>query len=80
MNSKRTDPPGLFERQNLILMLIGGAIIILGFFLMAGGKSEDPAVFNADEVYSARRIIFAPLLILAGLVIEIIAIFKRPRA
>lgn len=80
MNSKRTDPPGLFERQNLILMLIGGAIIILGFFLMAGGKSEDPAVFNADEVYSARRIIVAPLLILAGLVIEIIAIFKRPRA
>jgi len=47
-------------------------------FLMAGGKSEDPNVFNPKEVYSTVRITIAPLLIMAGLVIEIFAIFKKP--
>ncbi len=58
-------------------MLIGAVAIALGMILMAGGKSDDPSVFNASEVYSARRITIAPLLILAGLVIEIYAIFKK---
>ena len=60
-------------------MLIGAAVMILGFLLMAGGRSEDPNVFNVDEVYGARRITIAPILILAGLVIEIVAIFRQPR-
>lgn len=61
-------------------MAIGAAVIAIGMFLMAGGKSTDPAVFNADQVYSTTRITVAPLLILAGLVIEIYAIFKKPKA
>lgn len=70
---------GLFEKHNLVLMGIGALVIALGMLLMAGGKSDDPSVFNPDEVYSTRRITIAPLLIIIGLVIEVIAIFRRPR-
>lgn len=66
----------LFTRENYIWMLIGLLVIALGMLMMAGGKSADPNVFDANEVYSTRRITIAPLLILAGLVIEIYAIFK----
>lgn len=62
-------------------MLIGILVIGLGMFLMSGGKSNtDPAVFDKEAVYSTTRITVAPLLILAGLVIEIYAIFKKPKA
>jgi hypothetical protein len=47
---------------------------------MAGGKSSDPNVFNEDEVYSFRRITLAPILIIAGLMVEVYAIMKRPKA
>lgn len=67
----------LFGKQNLLWMLVGAVVIVLGFFLMAGGKSEDPNVFNENEVYSTTRITIAPLLIIAGLIIEIYAIMKK---
>lgn len=70
----------MFSKDNYMWMAIGAAVIAIGMFLMAGGKSTDPAVFNADQVYSTTRITVAPLLILAGLVIEIYAIFKKPKA
>ena len=60
-------------------MLIGVAVLILGFILMAGGGSTDPNVFNKDEVYSFRRITVAPIIILIGLAIEIYAIFRQPK-
>lgn len=69
----------LFDKSNFTIMLIGLAVIILGFILMAGGKSEDPNVFLADEIYSFRRITLAPILVLLGFVIEIYAIFKKPK-
>jgi hypothetical protein len=70
----------LFGRQNYIWILIGLAAIALGLILMAGGKSDDPNVFNKDEVYSVTRITIAPILILAGLALEVVAIFKKPKA
>lgn len=60
-------------------MLIGAAILVLGFLLMAGGGNPDPNVFNASEVYSARRITVAPIVILIGIVVEIYAIFRQPK-
>ena len=61
-------------------MLIGIVVIAIGMFLMSGGKSSnDPHVFDKSAVYSATRITVAPLLILAGLVIEIFAIFRNPK-
>lgn len=67
----------LFGRDNYMWMLIGAAVLALGFFLMAGGKSTDAAVFNEGDVYSPVRITVAPLLIIAGFIIEIYAIMKK---
>ena len=78
MKEKNTQP-AIFDKINYRWMLIGLGIMALGMLLMAGGKSTNPAIFEADSVYSARRITIAPLLILAGLVIEVYAIFKRPK-
>ncbi len=65
--------------QNYKLMLIGFAVIVLGFVLMVGGGSDDPVhVFN-QEMFSFRRITLAPILVLAGFVFEIYAIMKRPK-
>jgi hypothetical protein len=59
-------------------LAIGFAIIILGFILMVGGKSESPDVFN-PEIFSFRRITLAPLVVLFGFLFEIWAIMKKPR-
>lgn len=70
----------MFTKENYKWMLIGVVVIAIGMFLMAGGTSnKDPNVFDKDAVYSATRITVAPILILAGLVIEIVAIFKKPK-
>ena len=77
---KTTSPaPGLFEKQNLLLMLAGVAVIAIGMFLMVGGESKDPSVFDKSEVYSSTRITIVPILIIIGLAIEIYAIFKKPK-
>jgi hypothetical protein len=68
-----------FSKDNYIWMLAGIVVIAVGMFLMSGGASKDPSVFAKDEVYSKTRITIAPLLILAGLVIEIYAIFRKPK-
>ena len=70
----------LFGKENYRWMIIGLAVIILGLLLMIGGKSKDPNSFDPAEVYSFRRITLAPILILAGLVLEIVGIFKKPKA
>lgn len=82
MAEKKTTPTGvhgLFEKQNLWLMLLGVVVIAIGMLLMVGGNSKDPNIFNYDEVYSGRRISVAPVLIIIGLGIEIYAIFKKPK-
>ncbi len=67
-----------FDKKNYRLLLIGLAFIIVGFLLMIGGGSDDPDVFNED-IFSFRRLTLAPILILAGYVIEIFAIMKKPK-
>lgn len=69
----------LFAKENYKWMLIGLIVMALGFILMAGGKSADPGVFNDKDVYSPMRITVAPILIVAGLVLEIFAIMKKPK-
>jgi hypothetical protein len=78
MAEKKTTP-SLFTKENYKWMLGGLVLMVIGMFLMAGGKSNDPNVFDKDAVYSSTRITIAPLLILAGLVIEIFAIFRKPK-
>ena len=68
----------LFGKKNYLFMFIGIAFIALGFVLMAGGGSDDPAVFN-KEIYNFRRIRLAPTLVIIGLGIEIYAILLNPK-
>lgn len=70
----------LFTKENYMLMVAGLIVLALGFFLMAGGKSQDPKVFDPNEVYSSTRITVAPILIILGFVIEIVAIMKKPKS
>ena len=69
----------LFGKENYRWMAIGLGMIILGLLLMIGGKSKDPNVFDTSQVYSFRRITVAPILILAGLALEIVGIFKKSK-
>ena len=77
-DAKATDAVLLFGKTNYILVLLGIALIALGFILMSGGGSSDPNVFDADAIYNSRRITLAPILIVLGFIIEIIAIVKKP--
>ena len=65
-----------FGKQNYIIVLIGIALLALGFILMLGGGSNDPDVFN-EQMFNFRRITLSTILILAGFVVEIVAIFCR---
>jgi len=78
-NNDKTEANATFAlgKENYRLLLIGFAIIVVGFILMVGGKSEDPSVFNS-EVFSFRRITLAPIVVLFGFLFEIYAIMKKP--
>lgn len=77
-NEKKDKMNFALGRENYILLAIGFSIIVLGFLLMLGGRSDDPNVFS-DKIFSFRRITLAPLVILAGFVFEIWAIMKKPK-
>ncbi|HRP55132.1 DUF3098 domain-containing protein [Agriterribacter sp.] len=78
MSDKKTSGL-LFNRQNYMWMSIGAVVMIVALLLMAGGKSPDPNVFDYKEVYSTRRITVAPVLLMAGLIIEMYAIMRKPK-
>ena len=78
--AEKKSSPAIFTKENYVWMAAGLLVMAIGMFLMAGGKSEDPNVFNPKEVYGTVRITIAPILIIAGLVIEIFAIFRKPKA
>jgi len=72
-------PAFIFGKINFILMVAGIVVITAGYLLMVGGHPEDPAVFNPEEKYSFTRITLAPIVIITGLVIEIVAIMVKAR-
>ena len=67
----------VFGRKNYKFMIVGLAVIGLGFILMSGGGSDDPNVFN-PEIFNFRRIRLAPTLVLLGFAIEVYAILLNP--
>ncbi|MBL7925311.1 MAG: DUF3098 domain-containing protein [Bacteroidia bacterium] len=67
-----------FGRENYLLMGIGLVLIVIGFALMAGGKLEDPTAFN-PEIFSFRRITLAPIVVMAGFLVEVWAIVKKSK-
>jgi len=76
MKNNEQKPEFLFEKVNYKILLIGIAVIVLGFILMSGGGSDNPKVFNED-IFSFRRIHLAPTLVLIGFGITIFSIFKK---
>ena len=79
MKNKSENPQEfLFDKVNYKILLIGIAVIALGFILMSGGGSDDPNVFNED-VFSFRRIRLAPTTVLIGFGITIYAILKNSK-
>jgi hypothetical protein len=79
MKNNEQKPDFLFDKVNYKTLLIGIAVIVLGFILMSGGGSDDPKVFNED-VFSFRRIRLAPTLVLIGFGITIYSIFKKSKS
>ncbi|HRH56667.1 MAG TPA: DUF3098 domain-containing protein [Chitinophagales bacterium] len=67
----------LFDRTNYIILGVGVLLIIIGFILMSGGNT-DPKVFNEAEIYSFQRITLAPITVIAGFAIIVVAILKKP--
>lgn len=68
----------LFDNINYKILLIGVAVITLGFILMSGGGSNDPKVFS-DAIFDFRRIRLAPTTVLIGFGITIYSILKSPK-
>ncbi len=79
-SSKDTRSFPIFEKDNYLWMLGGIVIMAIGLLLMVGGKSDDPNQFHPEQVYSTTRITIAPILIIAGLVLECFALFRKPKA
>ena len=69
--------PLLFTRQNYLYIGIGCGLIGLGLILMLGGGMKDPSVWDESVIYSGRRTVLAPFVILAGLAMQVYAIFKK---
>jgi hypothetical protein len=78
MNNENNKPEFLFDKVNYKILLVGLAVIALGFILMSGGGSEDPNVFN-EAIFSFRRIRLAPAVVLLGFGITIYSILKNPK-
>ena len=64
------------SKKGLRLLLAGLLVMAAGYILMMGGGSKDPNVFNY-AMFDFRRLVAAPLVILAGIVVEVVAIMGR---
>jgi uncharacterized membrane protein len=74
--SKRKPP--LFAKENYILMIIGVLLIVIGFVFMAGG-AQSGNEFDYDEIYSPMRITIAPIIVVLGFIVEVVAVFYRSK-
>ncbi|RLD20024.1 MAG: DUF3098 domain-containing protein [Bacteroidetes bacterium] len=69
--------PLIFGWANYRIMLLGVLIITLGMLLMMGGSMPSPDVWDESLIYSFRRTVLAPFLIVVGFCVEVYAIFKK---
>ncbi|WP_130733372.1 DUF3098 domain-containing protein [Flavobacterium sp. J27] len=76
--NENNQPEFLFGKANYTFLLIGLAVIALGFILMSGGGSTNPEVWSED-IFSFRRIRLAPTTVLTGFAIVIYSIFKKDK-
>ena len=62
--------------KGLKLMIAGLLVLAAGFLLLSGGGSSDPQVFNY-AMFDFRRLVAAPVVIIAGIVVEVVAIMGK---
>lgn len=78
--SKEPRKPGFaFGKENYYILIAGVVIVAIGYLLMVGGGSDDPNQFHEDEIFSTRRITISPIVILAGFVVVLYGIMRKPR-
>lgn len=70
------NPKMAMTRRGIGFLLVGLVVMVSGYILMTGGGSEDPEVFNY-AMFDFRRMVAAPIVIILGIVIEIIAIMGK---
>lgn len=75
----RKKEPLIFGRTNYYMILGGIGLIMLGLVLMSGGSMPSPDVWDESIIYSARRTIIAPMVIILGIVVNIMAIFHTEK-
>ena len=68
----------LFRRKNYIVLMFSIVLISLGYFVMSGGGSQNPLIFN-NEIYSFQRIRLAPLLVIFGFTLALLSIIYGKR-
>ena len=68
-----------FGKENYKLFIAAVVVVTIGYLLMVGGGSEDPNVFNADELFSPVRITVAPMVVLVGFALGVYAIMKKSK-
>ena len=66
-------------KNNYLLIVLGCIVITLGFILMSGGGTENPELFNEEELFSFRRITLAPFLTILGYMIVLFGVLKRAK-
>jgi uncharacterized membrane protein len=79
MNKDTRKPGFAFGKENYKILIVGVVIVIIGYLLMVGGGSEDPTKFDANEIFSFRRITLSPIVILAGFVVVLLGIMKKSK-
>lgn len=72
---KKEDVRMAMTPKGLMLLLVGLLVMIVGYVLLAGGNSGDPKVFSYD-IFDFQRLVLAPIVIIGGIVIEVVAIMK----
>lgn len=79
MSTEKDNNKGfVFGPTNYKILIAGLVVIFIGFLLMMGGGSKDPKVFN-PEIFSDQRITIAPIVVLLGFAIEVVAIMYKPK-
>lgn len=67
-----------FGKRNYQLMILGVALIMCGYILMSGGKSEDPEVFS-DAIFNFRRLTLSTIFLVSGFIVEVFAILHKAK-
>ncbi|MGB1207177.1 MAG: DUF3098 domain-containing protein [Chitinophagales bacterium] len=65
----------LFNKKNFSVVLIGLALMVVGFCAMVYFPPEDKMIYDEETLYGFRTTVLAPMLVLAGLLVQIVAIF-----